>query len=184
MRRSSRRLRRRYITVVVLLIAALATAVAKGLRRSGRRGPAPTRGTVRRVIDGDTFDLTNGARIRLLDIDAPEFGGSESERAFAQRATDALAGLLGGGRTRREVRLEYGPRVKDRHGRFLAYVFADDARGDGGAPVFVNVELVRRGLACAYVGGGHGPRYDDILAAEREAREAGRGIWAGAGLFQ
>ncbi len=180
MRRPFRRIRRRHITVIVLLIAAFATVVAKGLKRSRWRGPAPTRGTVRRVIDGDTFDLTNAARIRLLDIDTPEFDSSERERELAQRATDALRGLIGEGSTGREVTLEYGPRVKDRYDRFLAYVFVDDARGKGVEPVFVNVELVRRGLAQVYAGRGHGSRFDDIVSAEREARAAERGIWAGA----
>ncbi len=176
MRRPFRRVRRRHITVIVLLIAALATAVAKGLKRSGWRGPAPTRGTVRRVVDGDTLDLTNGARIRLLDIDTPEFGGPDRE--LAQQATGALKGLVGEGSTGREVTLEYGPRVKDRYERFLAYVFIGDVGGKGAGPVFVNVELVRKGFAHVYAGRGHGSRFDDIVSAEREARTAGRGIWA------
>ena len=176
MRRLPRRFRRRGIVVLVALAVALTTAIAKGLKRSRFRGPAPTRGTVRRVIDGDTFDLTNGARVRLLDIDTPEFGGPKVE--LARRATDALKGLIGGGFKGREVRLEYGPRVKDRYERFLAYCFVERPEGADTESVFVNVELVRRGLARAYTGRGHGPRYDDILAAERQAREAGRGIWA------
>ena len=28
------------------------------------------------VVDGDTFDTTSGDRIRLADIDAPEYGKS------------------------------------------------------------------------------------------------------------
>lgn len=166
--------------VILLLIAAFATAVAKGLKRSGRRGPAPTRGTVRRVIDGDTFDLTNGARIRLLDIDTPEFNAPDA--GPARRATDALRELIGEGSTGREVALEYGPRVKDRYERFLAYCFVEPEdeleEGAEAEPVFVNLELVRRGLAQVYAGRGHGPRFDDIVSSEREARTAARGIWA------
>lgn len=30
--------------------------------------------TVSRVIDGDTFELKNGTRVRLLDLDSPETG--------------------------------------------------------------------------------------------------------------
>ena len=182
MRRLPRRLRRRGIVVFVALAVALTTAIAKGLRRSGWRGPAPSRGTVRRVIDGDTFDLTNGARIRLLDIDAPEFDGSERARLLAQQATDALRELLGGDASGRVVSLEYGPRVKDRYERFLAYCFVEhednSRKGAEAKPVFVNVEVVKRGLARVYAGRGHGPRFDDIVSAEREARAAGRGIWA------
>ena len=181
MRRPFLRRRRHYAAVGILLAAALATALAKGLRNARWRGFAPSRGTVRRVIDGDTFDLTNGARVRLLDVDAPEFDGSERERALAQRATDALVelvGLPGEDLKGREVRLEYGPRVKGKYDRFLAYCFVDPPEGVEGGPAFVNIELVRRGLARAYVGGRHGSMYDIIVAAEGEAREAGRGMWA------
>jgi micrococcal nuclease len=181
MKKPSPRRRRRYAAAVILLAAALAMALAKGLRNARWRGFAPSRGTVRRVIDGDTFDLTNGARVRLLDVDAPEFDASERERALAQLATDALVELIGlpaDGLKGREVRLEYGPRVRDRYDRFLAYCFVDPAEGEEGRPTFVNIELVRRGLARAYLGGRHGSMYDAILAAEGEAREAGRGMWA------
>ncbi len=178
MRRLFRHPRRRHVTVVILLIAALATAIAKGLKRSGWRGAAPTRGTARRVVDGDTFDLTNGARIRLLDIDTPEFDSSDTEREFAQKATDALKGFLDEGLSGAVVRLEYGPRVRDRYDRFLAYVFVEQAEDSQRMPQFVNLELVRRGLARAYAAGDPGARYEDILAAEREAHTAQRGIWS------
>ena len=37
--------------------------------------------TVSRVIDGDTFDLKNGTRVRLLDVESPEIGLCGSEEA-------------------------------------------------------------------------------------------------------
>ena len=37
--------------------------------------------TVSRVIDGDTFDLKNGTRVRLLDVESPEIGWCGSEEA-------------------------------------------------------------------------------------------------------
>lgn len=45
--------------------------------------------TVKEVIDGDTFTLQNGDRVRLLGIDAPE-----KDRCGAKEATEALTGLL------------------------------------------------------------------------------------------
>lgn len=37
--------------------------------------------TVSRVIDGDTFDLKNGTRVRLLDVESPEMGLCGAEEA-------------------------------------------------------------------------------------------------------
>lgn len=45
--------------------------------------------TVKEVIDGDTFTLKNGDRIRLLGIDAPE-----KDLCGAKEATEMLSGLI------------------------------------------------------------------------------------------
>lgn len=37
--------------------------------------------TVTKVLDGDTFDLKNGTRVRLLDVESPEMGLCGSEEA-------------------------------------------------------------------------------------------------------
>ena len=36
---------------------------------------------VTEVVDGDTFQLKSGVRVRLMGIDAPEFGNCGSEEA-------------------------------------------------------------------------------------------------------
>jgi micrococcal nuclease len=167
--------------VIGLAAAAFAAALVRGLARAGYRGVRPLSGTVRRVVDGDTLDLTNAARIRLLDIDTPEYGGPDADPDAALRATVALRALVGEGAGGRRVTLEYGPDVKDRHGRFLAYCIVPGTTVPGEperAEVFVNAELVRRGLARVYRRGRRGPRFDEILAAEREARASLRGLWA------
>ena len=47
--------------------------------------------TVTRVIDGDTFDISTGERIRLADVDAPEY----YESGYSD-ATDYLKSLIDG----------------------------------------------------------------------------------------
>jgi len=165
--------RRRAAALVATALAALAVAIAAAVRGRARAEFAPSRGVVRRVVDGDTLHLTNGAAIRLLEIDAPELDGPLGE--LARAASEALERLV----ARREVRLEAGPRVRDVYGRFLAYVLvpAEDGRGAGGSETFANAEIVRMGLARARSWGEPGPRFDEIAQAEREAREARRGIW-------
>ena len=157
----------------------------------------PTSGTldetvlnVRRVVDGDTFVLSDGRRVRLIGIDTPEKHASDKLYRDAERtghdartlqrlgrqASDHAEALVSG----RTIRLDYdaantATAHKDRHGRTLAYVHVLD---DTGAPAFmVNFRMVEDGYAYAYT------RFpmaypDDFRRLEREARDAQRGLWA------
>jgi len=119
-----------------------------------------------RVIDGDTIELADGEHVRYIGIDTPEMRPVE---AWAEAATEANRELVGA----RMVRLEPDVQERDRYGRLLAYVWAGD--------MLVNEELLRRGFAQVST---YPPnvRYERrFLAAQREAREAGRGLWSGEG---
>ena len=87
---------------------------------------------VQRVIDGDTFELTDGTTVRLIGIDAPEAG----EICSAQ-ATQKLTSLIAG----ETVYLEKDVSETDSYGRLLRYVYVND--------IFVNLELVYCGDAYA-----------------------------------
>jgi micrococcal nuclease len=122
---------------------------------------------VARIGDGDTIELAGGARVRLVQIDAPELGEGE---CYGAEATEALRELLPPGAS---VRLEADPRLDDvdRFDRLLRYVHR------GG--LNVNLELVRRGAASVwFVGGDRGRYADELLAAARNAEGAGRGLWS------
>jgi micrococcal nuclease len=73
------------------------------------------------VIDGDTVEMADGDRCRLLGIDTPERG----EDGFDE-ATDFLRELIEGKR----VRLEADPDHDDRDffGRLLRHVYLPDDR--------------------------------------------------------
>lgn len=119
-----------------------------------------TVGKVVSITDGDTIIVRpeQGAsvKVRLIGIDAPERG-----QAFGTRARQALGELVDG-RT-----VEIIGTSKDRYGRLLG-----DVRHDGRS---INLELIRRGMAWAYVEYDPPPEY---VAAEAEARAARRGLWA------
>ena len=122
--------------------------------------------TLDHVVDGDTIVLADRSRVRLVQIDAPERATSE---CYWREATQALAGLLP-----RDVaiRLERDAKLDDadEHGRLLRYVH----RGR----LNVNLELVRVGAARHYFFFGARGRYAArLLALEREARAARRGLW-------
>lgn len=131
-------------------------------------GPAPRRTKavrVDRVLDGDTLDLRNGRRVRLVQIDAPERSGE----CYGAQAGEALRRLLPPG-TR--VVLQADPSLDrvDRYGRLLRYVFEGRTN--------VNLALVRRGAASVWFYDGDRGRYAGrFLTAARNARASGRGAW-------
>ena len=87
---------------------------------------------VLRVIDGDTIDTSLGI-VRLYGVDTPEI----DEKCFqlAKTETERLAGY--------RIRVENGPRVKDRYGRKLAYVYTEN--GDS-----IDGNLIEKGFAKAW----------------------------------
>jgi micrococcal nuclease len=129
--------------------------------------PKPQTATVSKVVDGDTIRLTNGKRVRLVQIDAPE---AHLNECYGARARSELEALIP---RRSRVRLEFDAILDrvDPYGRQLAYVFA------GGTNV--NVEQVRRGAARLFFYRGRRGKYaDELLQAVRQARDAGFGLWS------
>ena len=121
---------------------------------------------VRAINDGDTLTLTDGRKVRLVQIDSPELGRGECYSSAARRALLALVPVG------THVTLEADPRLDqiDRYGRLLRYV-----RRNG---LNVNVELVRRGAAVPYFYDGDRGRYASLLLqAARAAKAARRGLW-------
>src|SRR5262249_37968374 len=73
--------------VVLAASAAVAiAAVAAVTLHGGTKAPARTHAVVEWVTDGDTVRLRNGARVRLVQIDAPE----ESSECYGRAATREL----------------------------------------------------------------------------------------------
>lgn len=115
---------------------------------------------VARVIDGDTVLLEDGREVRYAGINAPEQGDPGY-----QESSQANNLLVGG----KEIRLEFGPRRKEKHERLLAYVYV--------GRMLVQAELVKQGWAIVTRAQSL-PRYLEALQKyQAEAREAGRGIW-------
>jgi endonuclease YncB( thermonuclease family) len=95
-------------------------------------------------------------KIRLAGIDAPEKG-----LAYGTKARQALADKIFG----QTIRVDW--KKRDRYGRILGRVYLGDRD--------ISLEMVQDGMAWHY------KRYSKELAlaeGEREARKAGRGLWA------
>jgi micrococcal nuclease len=125
--------------------------------------PIPQRLTVIEVSDGDTLKLNDGKTFRLYGVNAPEVKEPYFEEAKA--FTENL--VLG-----KEINFEQETNYKiDKFGRELGYVFVDG--------VNLNIELVRNGLArvVLYEKRAKIKYQDELLAAEKEAREKKVGVW-------
>lgn len=125
----------------------------------------PTSGTVARVIDGDTIELTSGERIRYLLVDTPETTGGKND-CWGAEARELNRSLVEG----RPVTLTYGEACTDRFDRLLAYVSVDGRE--------VNTVLVERGAACVlFIPPAGESRRDEFKELESEARRAKKGVW-------
>lgn len=82
---------------------------------------------VSRVIDGDTLQLKDSTRVRLIGINTPEIkhSGTQTEH-LANDAKIAVQQLLASADYR--VKLQYDRERYDRYGRTLAHVFLEDGR--------------------------------------------------------
>ncbi|HSS72068.1 MAG TPA: thermonuclease family protein [Gaiellaceae bacterium] len=145
-----------------VLAATIAAAVLIGVPVASSSGPAK----VRSVYDGDTLTLTDGQRVRLLQVDTPELGSGE---CYSRAAHRVLLSLVPPGTA---VTLDTDPALDrvDRYGRLLRYVL------HGG--LNVNLELVRRGAAAPYFYVGERGRYAPaLMRAAQSAKAAKRGLW-------
>jgi micrococcal nuclease len=121
------------------------------------------------VIDGDTVQLTNGRRVRLVQIDTPEV--YNSPECYGEQASRVTKHLLPPGTA---VRLYREPKTDaiDVYGRLLRYVFRVR---DG---LDINVQLVRVGAAAPYFYDYRRGRYARVLVRlGLRARARHLGLW-------
>lgn len=119
----------------------------------------PSGGLIARVIDGDTVELSDGTRVRMLGIDAPETGTCWGAQARAA-ATSMLEGRL--------VGFEYLSTCTDDYGRTLAHIIIN---GEDASRV-----LAGAGAVCAWILQDD-PGAAGIRGAARAAAAAGSGFW-------
>lgn len=127
-------------------------------------------GAVKRVVDGDTIVVVVDGReyrVRYIGVDAPESVKPDAPpEYYGVEAADYNRQLVAG----KNVCLERDVSDTDKFDRWLRYVYVDTD--------FVNERLVREGYARSVM---YRPdvKYQTILNdAEREAQQAGRGLWA------
>ncbi|WP_180955451.1 thermonuclease family protein [Dolosicoccus paucivorans] len=125
-----------------------------------------------RVVDGDTIIvMLDGARerVRFIGMDTPESVHPDADRNVAEGkiASDFLKEVFAS--SKGDLFLEYDVQPRDRYSRLLAYVWLDG--------LMLNETLLTEGYANVATFPPN-TRYVDIFKqAEKEAREAERGLW-------
>ena len=154
-------------TMIVALLAA-GMAMAEGISGLAGLEPGGT-ATVTSVIDGDTLVLADGRQVRLVGLQAPKLPlGRQNFKPWplGEAAKSALSEITHGKR----LQLSYGGRRTDRHNRMLAHLQGPEGE-------WIQGEMLRRGLARVYSFADNRKLVAEMLAIEREARIARRGIW-------
>lgn len=104
-------------------------------------------------------------KVRLIGVNAPETGNKGKSGLLGIRAKNyAKERLLG-----RVVTLEFDVVSRDRYGRLLAYLYVKGS--------LFNSRLLRDGYAQVYTSPPNLLHLKELLAAQREAIESGRGLW-------
>jgi micrococcal nuclease len=153
--------------LATLAVAALLASVAAVSAPAAPAGAFTHKGTVTRVVDGDTLDvrLASGRseRVRLIGIDTPERGACFAVKA-TERARQLALGkpvVLKGDRTQD---------TRDRYGRLLAYVWIPGGKDLG-------YQLLQGGFGGVYVFRTPFERLSAYRRAETAAKRAGAGRW-------
>jgi len=130
--------------------------------------PTPTLGEtafVQKVIDGDTIILKDGRKVRYIGIDAPEMTDSSMLGLYASASAQKNAELVEG----KEVILVKDTSETDDYDRLLRYVYVDD--------LFVNLELIKNGLAKLMLIPPDTSMKDELTEAQDQAYQNKLGIW-------
>jgi micrococcal nuclease len=165
--------------VTAHLLTALVVLSGIGCGATGTRtADPPGAAKVRRVVDGDTIEVTlNGRseRVRLIGIDTPETKKPNTPiECFGPQASAFTKSLLPKGTI---VTLTRDVEARDDFGRLLAYVHRSS---DG---VFVNLALAEQGYANVLTIAPNVAHSDDFVRAVRIARNERRGLWGGCSGF-
>jgi len=180
--RMPRRLRPQLVKALIVLLALLAAAA--GVPSSQKA--ALQRGTVTRVVDGDTIvvQLDSGRleHVRLIGIDTPESKPNKRASLQAGRSQRDEQSIIAMGKEAMRiteqlsppgtpVSLELDVQPRDKYRRLLAYVYLPSG-------AMLNEEIIARGYANLLTippDVRHTERFRRALEASRAAR---RGLWA------
>ncbi|MBI5662345.1 MAG: thermonuclease family protein [Ignavibacterium album] len=138
---------------------------------------------VSRVIDGDTFVLSDSQHVRMLGIDTPELGitGKPSE-SFSDSAYYFTKSLIVGKFIKltfacpSEAERRRDGKAFDVFGRLLAYTWLTDVNGKDS--LFIQAELLKKGYARISYYNKDKKYYHFFYNLRRTAMQKKLGIWS------
>jgi micrococcal nuclease len=116
---------------------------------------------VTHIVDGDTFDIETGERVRMIGMDTPERG-----KPYYAEATAHLKSLI----EDKDVVLKRDVSENDRYGRLLRHVYVGEQ--------WVNKTMIEDGYARLVTYPPDVAHVQDFKEAETRARETESGIWS------
>lgn len=170
----TKRQKKRLLQALIALIIFLAGGLSAALQDQPSKVPVDLQAGFYQVAefdDGDTIVVDMNGRqekVRFIGVDTPETKDPrKAVQCFGQAASDFTKNLIGD----QPVRLEADPTNtnRDRYSRLLRYVYLPDG-------TLVNLEIIRAGYGFAYTSFPT-EKSEEFKTAEKEAREAGRGLW-------
>lgn len=122
---------------------------------------------VKRVIDGDTFELSDGDIVRLLGIDAPE-----EKDCYYEKSKEALKELVEG----KKVELRKDITEADDFGRLLRYAILPNINALKNN-VLVDEYMIHGGYAEMQNNSRDKLYYGLLLEEQEQAKKEKRGLW-------
>lgn len=121
---------------------------------------------VTKVIDGDTFEIEGGIRVRMIGIDTPEsVSNSTPVECYGQQAYLETKKLIEG----KKVLLQKDVSETDRYKRLLRYVYLND--------IFINDFLVMQGFATVSTFPPDVKYVDTFTNSQEYAKNYSLGLW-------
>lgn len=131
--------------------------------------PISGQGRIKQIYDGDTVQLKDGRKVRLLGINTPEIDHQQGRsEAYSVAARQRLQTLLPQGA---RVNLQIDSLHHDRYGRLLAHLQTETNRNPA-------LTLLREGLATTLILPPNTAAAACFTNAEQQARANKLGIWS------
>lgn len=128
-----------------------------------------------KLIDGDTFEINSGIKVRLIGINTPEtVDPRRPVQCYGTEAKNYVESLL----ENKVVRLEKDVSETDKFGRLLRYVYVKNADG---SETFVNLKLVEEGYAESSSFPPDIKHQAEFVEAQNKAILENKGLWGQCG---
>jgi micrococcal nuclease len=143
-----------------------------------------------KVIDGDTIELTNQERVRLIGIDTPETKHNEKSKRDEKRSGVTADKIIALGKAskdftteialNRHARIEFDAGKHDKYGRLLGYVFIFDEKSN--KEIFLNAAIIESGYALPLTIPPNIKYAEEFHELYLQARAHNRGLWEDAAI--